>query len=103
MREIEPHSVWINPVDSGERGIDDGHMVEVFNDRGRIRIPAKVTERIMPGVVNVSQGAWYEPDEQGVDPGGCANVLTSDSHSPSGAHHMNIALVQVEPVKGGAQ
>jgi len=103
MREIEPHSVWINPVDAGERGIDDGHMVEVFNDRGRIRIPAKVTERIMPGVVNVSQGAWYEPDEQGVDLGGCANVLTGDSHSPSGAHHMNSALVQVEPVKGGTR
>jgi anaerobic dimethyl sulfoxide reductase subunit A len=47
-------------------------------------------------VVNVSQGAWYDPDEHGVDLGGCANVLTDDAHSPSGAHHMNSALVQVE-------
>ena len=101
MREIEPHSVWINSMDAMERGIKDGDLVDVFNERGRIRIPAKVTERIMPGVVNVSEGAWYDPDEQGVDRGGCANVLTDDAHSPSGAHHMNGALVQVEPAEEG--
>ena len=100
-REIEPHSVWINPVDAAKRDIADGSLVDVFNDRGRIRIPARVTERIMPGVVNVSQGAWYDPDDEGVDRGGCANVLTDDEHSPSGAHHMNSALVQVEAFKGG--
>ena len=96
LREIEPHSVWMNPVDAAARGISNGDMVDVFNDRGRIRIPVWVTERIMPGVVNVSQGAWYDPDDEGVDRGGCANVLTDDAHSPSGAHHMNSALVQVE-------
>jgi len=96
MREVDPHSVWISPVDATERGIRDGDLADVYNDRGRIRIPAKVTERIMPGVVNVSQGAWYDPDEEGVDRGGCANVLTDDHHSPGGAYHMNSNLVQVE-------
>jgi len=96
MQEIDPHSVWLNPVDADARGIQDGNLVDVFNDRGRIRIPARVTERIMPGVVNVSQGAWYDPDENGVDLGGCANVLTEDDHSPGGAFHMNSALVEVE-------
>ena len=43
-----------------------------------------------------NQGAWYDPDEDGVDCGGCANVLTADAHSPGGAHHMNCARVQVE-------
>ena len=89
MREIEPHTVWINSADADR--------VDVFNDRGRIRIPALVTERIMPGVVNVSQGAWYDPDEEGIDHGGCANVLTDDNPSPAGAFNMNSALVQVEP------
>jgi anaerobic dimethyl sulfoxide reductase subunit A len=97
LQEIEPHGVWINTRDAEERDIRNGELVDVYNDQGRIRIPAIVTERIMPGVVNVSQGAWYDPDETGVDYGGCANVLTKDSHSVGGAHHMNSALVQIEP------
>jgi anaerobic dimethyl sulfoxide reductase subunit A len=96
MREIEPHAVWINPIDATVRSIKDGDMVDVYNDRGRIRIPAQVTERIVPGVVNVSEGAWYDPDEEGIDRGGCANVLTNDERSPGGALAMNTALVQVE-------
>ncbi|MFC1886496.1 molybdopterin-dependent oxidoreductase [Thermodesulfobacteriota bacterium] len=95
MKEIDPHSVWINPTDAEARLIKNGDLVDVFNDRGRIRIPAQVTERITPGVVNVSQGAWYTPDKDGVDIGGCANVLTDDEHSPGGAFHMNSALVEV--------
>jgi len=103
MREMEPHSVWINPVDAQARGIKNGDLVDVYNDRGRMRIPAQVTGRIMPGVVNVSQGAWYDPDENGIDRGGCANVLTSDAQSPGGAVPMNTALVQVEPAPQNEQ
>jgi len=96
MNEVEPHGVWINPVDASARGISNGELADVYNGNGRIRIPAIVTERIMPGVVNVSQGAWYEPDEDGVDRGGCANVLTRSYRSPGGAVAMNSVLVQVE-------
>lgn len=95
-REIGPHQVWINPRDALTRGIENESLVDVFNDRGRVRIPARVTERIMPGVVEIKQGAWYDPDENGIDRGGCANVLTRDDPSPGGAHPMNSALVQVE-------
>lgn len=97
LREAEPHAVWINTVDGESRGIADGALVDVFNDRGRIRIPARVTERIMPGVVCVCEGSWYNPDADGVDLGGCANVLTRDDRSPGGATATNTALVQVEP------
>ena len=96
MREHEPHGVWINPSDASDRGIGQGDLVDVFNDNGRMRIPARVTGRIMPGVVNVSQGAWYDPDENGIDRGGCANVLTHDDRSPGGAIPMNSSLVEVE-------
>ena len=74
-------------------------MVRVFNDRGEMIIPAHVTERIMPGVVDIPQGAWYNPDENGVDRGGCPNVLTKNVTSPAGAFTSNTALVQVEKVE----
>ncbi len=96
LQELEPHKVWINSADAGERGIENGETVRVFNDRGEMRIAAKVTDRIMPGVVSIGQGAWFRPDEKGVDRGGCVNVLLKDAHSPAGAFCSNTCLVQVE-------
>jgi len=96
LEEVEPHMVWINPVDAELRRIEHGDLVDIFNDRGRVRIPANVTERVIPGAVVIYQGAWYNPNEEGVDVGGCGNVLTKDSRSPGGAFPMNSALVQVE-------
>lgn len=49
--------VWLNPVDAEKRGIKNGDTVRVFNDRGEVRIAAKVTPRIMPGVSAMGQGA----------------------------------------------
>ena len=96
LRELVEQAVMVNSVDARARGISDGDLVRVFNDRGETRIRAYVTERIMPGVVDLPTGAWYQPDEKGIDMGGCANVLTNDDHSPGGALIMNSALVQVE-------
>lgn len=96
LEEIEPHAALINSIDARDRGIENGDMIDIFNDRGRIRILARVTERIIPGVTCVYQGAWYDPDENGVDLGGCSNTLTKDDHSPGGAFYHNSALVQVE-------
>ncbi|MBW1783698.1 MAG: molybdopterin-dependent oxidoreductase [Deltaproteobacteria bacterium] len=98
LRELEPHAVLINAMDARERGITDGDLVRVFNDRGRITIQANVTERIMPGVVDLPVGGWYNPDEDGADRGGCANVLTKDTYSPGGAFPYNTCLVQIEKI-----
>jgi anaerobic dimethyl sulfoxide reductase subunit A len=98
LKELEPQEVWISSTDAGERDIRHGDLVRIFNDRGEVVIPARVTERIMPGVVSIYQGAWFNPDKNGADRGGCANVLTKDDHSPAGAFCGNNALVQVEKV-----
>jgi anaerobic dimethyl sulfoxide reductase subunit A len=95
LRELEPHEIWISPADAGPRKIEDGQKVRVFNERGELEIQAKVTQRIMPGVVAMGQGAWYSPDEQGIDRGGCANVLTRDERGEGGATPTNTVLVQV--------
>jgi len=98
MRELEPQAVLINSIDALARGINDGDSVMVFNDRGRTVVTAGVTERIMPGVVDIPEGAWYDPDEDGIDTGGCPNVLTRDEPSPGGAFAGNTVLVEVRKV-----
>lgn len=96
LREVEPHRAWINPVDAKPRGIRDGDEIYVFNDRGKVAITAWVTERIIPGVICIFEGAWYAPDENGIDRGACANTLTNDAYSGGGASVMNTCLVQVD-------
>ncbi|MBQ8933585.1 MAG: molybdopterin-dependent oxidoreductase [Lachnospiraceae bacterium] len=99
LEELEPPALWIHPKDAADRGISDHEMVEVFNHRGRCRIPAKITNRIVQGVCAMAQGAWYMPDKDGTDCRGSVNVLTSVIPTPlakGNPQHTN--LVQVERV-----
>ena len=50
--------VMIHPNDAQARKIVDGGTVEVFNDTGRFRALAKVTEDVMPGVLASPLGHW---------------------------------------------
>lgn len=101
LRELVPQEILISTSDAKTRGIKNGDLVRVFNDRGQMIIPAKVSERIIPGVVDLPQGAWFSPDENGIDRGGCANVLTRDKTSPAGGLVTNCSLVQIEKSEGG--
>ncbi len=96
LRELQVQALSMNTADAEARNIRHGDTVRVFNDRGEVRIPAKVTERIMPGVVALPQGAWFDPDEKGIDRGGSANVLTKNVTSPAGAFVSGTALVEIE-------
>jgi anaerobic dimethyl sulfoxide reductase subunit A len=87
LQELMPHAISINTRDATSRGIRDGDLVRVFNDRGEIIVPAKVTERIMPGVVDLPQGAWYAPDRQGIDRGG-ESYVSGFSFSPVQMHRL---------------
>jgi anaerobic dimethyl sulfoxide reductase subunit A len=82
MEEVEPHAVWINTQDAEVRSIRSGDRVKVFNSRGIVSLPAKVTVRVMPGVVSIPQGAWWTPDENGTDTRGCVNTLTKYRPTP---------------------
>jgi anaerobic dimethyl sulfoxide reductase subunit A len=82
LEEAFPQRAFLNPVDAASRGIKDGDQVRIFNARGALEIACRLTPRIMPGVVDIPQGAWYEPGEKGIDQGGCINVLTSHRWTP---------------------
>jgi len=77
-----PQRVFINPADASERGIKDGDLVKIWNERGAMILKCRITRRIMPGVIDIPQGAWYDPDEEGVDRGGNVNILTSERWTP---------------------
>ncbi|MGL5437002.1 MAG: DMSO/selenate family reductase complex A subunit [Lachnospiraceae bacterium] len=82
MHRIDPQHLWMHPEDAGRRGIQNEMMVLIWNDRGKIQVPVYVTERITPGVVALSQGAWLQTDQSGTDIGGSINVLTSQHPTP---------------------
>ena len=96
MHRLDPQTLWMNPADAAARNLKDGDLAEVFNDRGRIRMPVRVTDRIMPGVTAISQGAWYRPDKNGTDTAGSINVLTSQHPTPyarGNGQHTNLVEV----------
>ena len=102
LQEAFPQRIFINPIDAATRDIHDGDLVRVWNERGELVIPARVTPRILPGVVDIPQGAWWKPDANGVDHGGCINVLTSHRWTPLafGSAQQTI-MVEVEKLQVG--
>ena len=109
MREAHHQTVWLNPIDASERGISNDDDVFIYNDRGTVLIPARVTERIAPGVVSLPQGAWFTPKSSSevtppsganpdlpVDTGGNTNTLTSLHPSPlAKGNAVHTTIVQV--------
>jgi len=68
--------LWIHPTDAEKRGIKNGDIVKLFNERGTVLAGAIVWERIMPGVVYIDHGArcdWIIPGE--LDRGGAINLI----------------------------
>ncbi|MFA0085786.1 dimethyl sulfoxide reductase subunit A [Vibrio sp. 10N.286.49.C2] len=98
LKQAAQQEMWINPIDAKRRDIKNGDRIRIFNDRGEVRIYAKVTPRMMPGVVALGEGAWYAPDGNKVDHNGSINVLTSQRPSPlakGNPQHTNLVEVQL--------
>jgi trimethylamine-N-oxide reductase (cytochrome c) len=69
--------VLINKKDAEERGVKDGDVVEVYNDRGALLAGARITAEAMPGVIYIHEGAWLQLDSKGRCNSGSINMLTS--------------------------
>ncbi|OBC00003.1 molybdopterin oxidoreductase [Mycobacterium sp. 852013-50091_SCH5140682] len=98
--------IRMHPLDAARRGLVDGDIVRVFNDRGACLAGLVVDDRLRRDVVQLPTGAWFDPADP-ADPDsmcvhGNPNVLTDDVGTSSlaqgctGAH----ALVEVEKFHG---
>jgi anaerobic dimethyl sulfoxide reductase subunit A len=107
----------MNPATASERGIKNGDMVYVYNDRGCMKIPAELTHQILPGYVSIEHGAWYRPSPSEtvkiwqknrlnptpvevrvpVDLGGTDNVITDDDYTLDAPFNCQTLAAQTGP------
>jgi biotin/methionine sulfoxide reductase len=80
VQEREP--VRIHPDDAAARGIGDGDVVRLYNERGACLAGAVLSDALRPGVVQLATGAWFDPEDLAADQPLCVhgnpNVLTTD-------------------------
>jgi biotin/methionine sulfoxide reductase len=105
-REDKAHArepVRMHPHDAARRGISEGSVVRLYNDRGACLASVRFSEEIVPGVVQIATGAWYDPLVPGapdsLDKHGNPNVLTSDRGTSMLAQGStaNSCLIEIEP------
>ena len=72
----------INEIDAAARGIGEGDVIRIFNDRGACLSAARLSKDIRTGVIQLPTGAWYDPshdtDGKKLDLHGNPNTLTRD-------------------------
>ena len=95
LRETFSQETTMNASDAARLGIKTGDVVELWNDRGKVVTPVYVTERCMPGVLVLYEGAWMDIDDNGVDRSGNPDFLTKDDPSPAGGFAYNTVLCDV--------
>ncbi len=93
LRETYQQEMTVNAADAAKKGVVTGDIVEVWNDRGKVVVPVYVTERCMPGVVVLFEGAWMDLARDGTDRAGNPDFLTLDEPSPAGAFAYNTLLI----------
>ena len=104
IRGREP--VRLHPQDAAARGISDGDIVRLYNDRGSCLAGAVLSEALRPGVVQLATGAWYDPEEIGAEKPLCVhgnpNVLTRDAGTSRLAQGCSgqLSLVEAEHYDG---
>ena len=103
IKDREP--IEMNSVDASIRGINQGDIVKLFNDRGACLAGVNINDNIRPGVVQISTGAWYDPEDtknlKTICKHGNPNVLTKDKGTSKLGQGpiAHSCLIEVELVK----
>ncbi|AMJ61002.1 molybdopterin guanine dinucleotide-containing S/N-oxide reductase [Bosea sp. PAMC 26642] len=96
----------MHPEDAAARGVGDGDIIRISNDRGACLAAVIVTEGIRRGVIQLPTGAWYDPVDPDEDKPLCVhgnpNVLTRDVGTSALAQGCTgqLTTVQVERFDG---
>ena len=105
MRGRDRCTLLINPTDAAHLGVSDGRPVDVSTTEGSIRVPAEVTDEMMPGVVSLPHGWGHGVDGTQMSvanahPGVNTNVLNPAAliDVPSNTQVVNGVQCQVVPV-----
>jgi biotin/methionine sulfoxide reductase len=101
IQQREP--LTLNREDALARGISDGDVVKVFNERGAFLAGVIVSDAIRPGVVQIATGAWFDPLVHGqansLEKHGNPNVVTTDIGSSSLSQGCSAQTASVEIVR----
>jgi anaerobic selenocysteine-containing dehydrogenase len=62
--------VELSALDASARSVADGELVNVWNGRGSLTVPVRISDRVRPGLVAIPWGWWGEAHN--------VNALTSD-------------------------
>lgn len=101
IQQREP--LTLNTDDARARGISDGDVVKVFNDRGAFLAGVIVSDNIRPGVVQIATGAWFDPlvhgEPDSLEKHGNPNMVTEDVGSSSLSQGCSAQTATVDIVK----
>lgn len=94
--------IGMTSMDAVARGLSEGDLVRVFNDRGSTLAAVSIRDDLASGVAQLPTGAWWDPIEQGgMCRSGNPNVLTHDFGTSSMAQGPSTTcLVEVEKYEG---
>ncbi|WP_019850296.1 molybdopterin-dependent oxidoreductase [Desulfitobacterium sp. PCE1] len=101
LREAMRNPVFISAVDAAEKGIKNGDAVLLTNPYGKVLRQASVSQRLMPGYIEMPHGTWLELDEKtGIDKSGSDNYLSAPITTGCGVSGYNTQLVNMEKYDG---
>jgi biotin/methionine sulfoxide reductase len=91
---------YMHPDDAAARGIADGDIARLWNERGACLAAVRITDGIRRGVIQLPTGAWYDPADPREDSPLCVhgnpNVLTRDIGTSALAQGCTGQLTTVE-------
>jgi len=95
----------MNAAEAAKRGLNDGDIIRVFNDRGACLAGLEVSSNIRAGVLELPTGAWFDPQDvngEALEVHGNPNVLTPDQGTSRLAQGCSAhsCLVEVEKYQG---